>query len=227
MRNKGDGLTANLFGGKDEPARGEPSQEELGPGVRVLRGFAMAKEERILAAARRVSVLAPFRHMVTPGGFRMSVGMTNCGAHGWVTDRKGYRYTAVDPESGKAWPEMPEVFVELASKAASEAGFDSFLPDACLINRYDPGAKMSLHQDKDERDFGAPIVSVSLGIPAVFLFGGLKRADKALRVNLAHGDVVVWGGPARLRYHGVMELKKAHHPLVGECRINLTFRKAS
>jgi len=217
---KSDQLTASLFEEESQPG-------DLGLGVRLLRGFAVPQQEGILAAVQDVSVRAPFRHMITPGGYRMSVAMTNCGALGWVTDRRGYRYQTLDPENGKPWPEMTEVFAKLASKAASKAGFEGFVPDACLINRYEPGAKMSLHQDKDERDFGAPIVSVSLGIPAVFLFGGLKRADKALRVKLTHGDVVVWGGPARLRYHGVMELKEAHHPLVGGYRINLTFRKAS
>jgi alkylated DNA repair protein (DNA oxidative demethylase) len=156
----------------------------------------------------------------------MSVAMTSCGSLGWVTDRTGYRYDAVDPESGKEWPPMPDSFLKLAQDAAASAGFSGFLPDGCLINRYEPGARLSLHQDKNESDFGQPIVSVSLGIPAVFLFGGLNRADKPSRVELRHGDVAVWGGPARLRYHGVMPLKEEHHPLVGPHRINLTFRKA-
>jgi alkylated DNA repair protein (DNA oxidative demethylase) len=164
--------------------------------------------------------------MVTPGGFRMSVAMTNCGSLGWVTDRTGYRYDPVDPDSGEQWPPMPDFFLKLARDAAATAGFTAFAPDGCLINRYEPGARLSLHQDKNESDFGQPIVSVSLGIPAVFLFGGLKRADKPGRVELRHGDVVVWGGPARLRYHGVMPLKEGRHPLVGPHRINLTFRKA-
>src|SRR5262249_36146035 len=159
----------------------------------------------------KVAAQAPFRHMVTPGGFRMSVAMTNCGALGWVTDQTGYRYDPVDPESGECWPRMPESFLRLARDAAARAGFANFVPDACLINRYRPGARLTLHQDKNERDFGAPIVSVSLGIPAVFLFGGLKRADKTVRVTLRHGDVVVWGGPDRLRYHGVLPLKEGHH----------------
>jgi DNA oxidative demethylase len=173
-----------------------------------------------------VTAQAPFRHMSTPGGFRMSVAMTNCGTLGWVTDRTGYRYDPVDSESGREWPRMPDVFAMLAEDAAARAGFPAFVPDACLINRYEPGARLSLHQDRNESDFGQPIVSVSLGLPAVFLFGGESRADKARRVELAHGDVVVWGGPARLRYHGVMPLKEGDHPLVGPYRINLTFRKA-
>jgi alkylated DNA repair protein (DNA oxidative demethylase) len=175
---------------------------------------------------RDVTAAAPFRHMVTPGGFRMSAAMTNCGAAGWVTDRKGYRYTATDPETGRHWPPMPPVFHDLAVSAAAQAGFDGFMPDACLINRYEPGAKLSLHQDKDERDFGAPIVSVSLGLPAVFLFGGPQRTDRQLKVPVSHGDIAVWGGPARLAYHGVMPLKDGEHPMLGRQRINLTFRKA-
>jgi alkylated DNA repair protein (DNA oxidative demethylase) len=201
-------------------------QEPLGPGAVVLRGFARPDEATLLADVQDVTAQAPFRHMVTPGGFRMSVAMTNCGALGWVTDRSGYRYDPIDPESGKRWPPMPAAFLQLAAGAAAHAGFDGFVPDACLINRYESGTRLSLHQDKNEQDLSAPVVSVSLGIPAVFLFGGLNRTDKATRVLLSHGDVVVWGGPARLRYHGVLPLKEGHHPLVGDHRINLTFRKA-
>lgn len=199
---------------------------ELAPGAVVLRGFAAAEEARLLAALREVIAAAPLRHMVTPGGFRMSVAMTNCGAWGWVSEPSGYRYDDVDPLSGRPWPSMPESFVRLATAAADEAGFDGFVPDACLVNCYAPGTKLSLHQDKDEQDHSAPIVSVSLGIPAVFLFGGLKRADQTARIPLQHGDVVVWGGPSRLRHHGVLPLKEATHPLLGDRRFNLTFRKA-
>jgi len=202
------------------------SKEDLGEGAVVLRGFALAHEAALLTALREVTTAAPFRHMITPGGFRMSVAMTNCGALGWVTDRSGYRYDAVDPESGRKWPPMPAAFLSLATSAAAEAGFPAFTPDACLVNRYEPGAKLSLHQDKDERDYKAPIVSVSLGLPAIFQFGGLQRTDKTARVPVEHGDVVVWGGPARLRYHGVLALKPGQHPLLGACRVNLTFRKA-
>jgi DNA oxidative demethylase len=198
----------------------------LGAGAVVLRGFATADEQVLLAEVEQVITQAPLRYMVTPGGYRMSVAMTNCGALGWVTDRTGYRYDARDPDSGMPWPRMPASFQRLAQRAAAHAGFEGFVPDACLINRYEAGARLTLHQDRNERDFRAPIVSVSLGIPAVFLFGGLKRADKAARVPLEHGDVAVWGGPARLRYHGVNALKPGHHPLVGQRRINLTFRKA-
>jgi DNA oxidative demethylase len=200
--------------------------EPLAPGAAVLRGFASADDLRLLADLRQVIAEAPLRHMVTPGGFRMSVAMTNCGDWGWVTDPSGYRYDATDPLSGRPWPAMPDSFVALARAAAQEVGFAGFAPNGCLVNCYAPGAKLSLHQDKDERDYSAPIVSVSLGIPAVFLFGGLKRADTPVRVPLEHGDVVVWGGPSRLRYHGVAALKAATHPVLGAQRFNLTFRKA-
>jgi alkylated DNA repair protein (DNA oxidative demethylase) len=198
----------------------------LGPDAAVLRGFAIADEVTLLAALEQVIAEAPFRHMVTPGGFEMSVAMTNCGSLGWVSDRTGYRYDPIDPLAGKHWPAMPDAFLKLASDVAAEVGFNDFIPDACLINRYEPGARLTLHQDKNERDFSQPIVSVSLGVPAVFLFGGLKRKDRASRVQLTHGDVVVWGGADRLRYHGVLSLKENHHPLLGRHRINLTFRKA-
>ena len=217
-------MTLNLF---EEAEHGHTWQEQVCAGALVLRRFALADETAVLAALGDISDRAPFRHMVTPSGFRMSVAMTNCGSYGWVTDATGYRYDAVDPESGNAWPAMPDVFLKLATEAATNAGFDGFEPDACLINRYIPGARLSLHQDKDERDFGHPIVSVSLGIPAVFLFGGLRREERPVRIQLTHGDVVVWGGPARHRYHGILPLKEGHHPLTEAHRINLTFRKAA
>ena len=169
----------------------------------------------LIADIGAIAAQAPFRHMVTPGGHQMSVAMTNCGNAGWVTDRSGYRYDGVDPESRSPWPAMPASFRALAAEAAAEAGFDGFAPDACLINRYEPGARMSLHQDKDENDFGAPIVSVSLGLPAIFLFGGLQRSDKPRRFRLEHGDVVVWGGPSRLFFHGVAPLADGEHALTG------------
>jgi len=202
------------------------SEQVLAPGATVLRGFACGDEAALLAALSSVIAAAPLRHLLTPGGFRMSVGMTNCGALGWVSDRSGYRYSPVDPDSGVAWPAMPAAFVRLATSAAARAGFVDFTPDACLINRYAPGARLTMHQDKDERDFGAPIVSVSLGLPATFLFGGDSRSERPLRVPLEHGDVVVWGGPARLRYHGVAAIKDGTHALLGAQRINLTFRRA-
>ena len=198
----------------------------LVPGAVLLGGFALTVETALLAALEQVVAAAPFRRMVTPGGHIMSVAMTNCGAVGWVTDRKGYRYDPIDPDSGQRWPAMPEVFAGLARGAATAAGFEQFAPDACLINCYEPGARLSLHQDKDEREYGAPIVSVSLGLPATFLFGGSKRTDKPRRVPLCHGDVVVWGGPARLAFHGIMPLADGEHPLLGRRRLNLTFRRA-
>jgi len=157
----------------------------------------------------------------------MSVAMTNCGPVGWVSDRKGYRYSPIDPETGRPWPEMPSVFLNLAAGAAAEAGYSGFQPDACLINRYEPGTRMGLHQDRDEQDFSAPIVSVSLGLSAVFLWGGLSRSDRPRRIALEHGDVVVWGGPSRLTFHGIAPLAEDDHPLTGRARVNLTFRKAA
>lgn len=204
-----------------------PAKEDLAPGAALLRRFALQDEAALISGLKHVVARAPFRHMITPGGFRMSVGMTNCGALGWVTDKSGYRYDVNDPESGQRWPEMPGCFLSLATRAAEEAGFPGFLPDACLVNRYEAGARLTLHQDKNERDFAQPIVSVSLGIPAVFLFGGLTRSDGTRRLQLKHGDVVVWGGPARLRYHGILPLTEDYHPLLGPYRFNLTFRKAS
>ena len=198
----------------------------MADGAVLLRGFARPAETGLIAGIGEIAAQAPFRHMVTPGGHQMSVAMTNCGSAGWVTDRSGYRYDHVDPESHAPWPAMPASFRALAGQAAAEAGFDGFAPDACLINRYQPGARMSLHQDKDEDDFGAPIVSVSLGLPAIFLFGGLQRSDKPRRYRLAHGDIVVWGGPSRLFFHGVAPLADGEHAMLGRQRINLTFRKA-
>jgi len=201
--------------------------ELLAPGAWLLHGFALGHASVLAAAIEHITAAAPFRHLVTPGGFRMSVAMTNCGGLGWVSDRHGYRYDARDPLSGRPWPPMPPVFLEVARTAAQAGGFPGFSPDACLLNRYEPGARLTLHQDKDERDFSAPIVSVSLGLPAVFLFGGDSRKDRQRRVPLQHGDVVVWGGPARLRHHGVLALKDGHHELLGAQRLNLTFRRAA
>ena len=192
----------------------------------LLHRYATPVDTIVMADLRTIAGAAPFRNMMTPGGYTMSVAMTTAGSVGWVTDRRGYRYSGVDPGTGLPWPPMPDSFRALAVDAARDAGFDGFAPDSCLINRYDAGAKMSLHQDKDEADFGAPIVSVSLGLPATFLFGGAKRSDRTSKVPLEHGDVVVWGGPARLFYHGVSPVKTGSHPLTGNCRINLTFRRA-
>jgi alkylated DNA repair protein (DNA oxidative demethylase) len=217
-------FTLDLFA--DTEAEQPPKREQLGEQACVLRGFALPWLDSLLTALEGVLALAPFRQMVTPGGFTMSVALSSCGALGWTTDRTGYKYTRNDPQTGQPWPKMPDVFFELAQAAAREAGFADFVPDSCLINRYVPGAKMSLHQDKDEGSYAAPIVSVSLGLPATFLFGGFERSDKSQRVPLLHGDIVVWGGVDRLRYHGVLPIKDGHHPRLGEQRINFTFRTA-
>jgi DNA oxidative demethylase len=202
-----------------------PAREEIAEGAVLLRGFVRPIQHELITAVEGITTQAPFRHLTTPGGYQMSVAMTNCGGFGWVSDRTGYRYDPIDPESGKHWPEMPPVFRELAGQAAEQAGFAGFRPEACLVNRYEPGARLSLHQDRDEKNYDAPIVSVSLGLPATFLWGGLKRADKTVRYRLEHGDVVVWGGPSRLVFHGVAPLADGEHALLGRRRVNLTFRK--
>jgi len=201
--------------------------EPLCPGAVLLRGFASAIEVPLLDGVREVVAKAPLRRMITPGGLRMSVAMTNCGSLGWVSDRAGYRYAAFDPATGLPWPAMPAAFASLAGDAAERAGFANFNPDVCLINRYEAGARLSPHQDRDERDYEQPIVSVSLGVGANFLFGGSKRSDRMVKLRLEHGDVIVWGGPARLRYHGVLPLEAGSHALTGAQRFNLTFRKAA
>lgn len=198
----------------------------LAAGAYLLRGFANDIAGALWQALQEVIAAAPLRHMVTPGGFTMSVAMSNCGEVGWVSDRHGYRYDESDPTTGRPWPAMPPAFAHLAYRAAAEAGFTGFRCDCCLINRYVPGTRLSLHQDRDERDFTQPIVSVSLGLPAVFLLGGLRRAERPRRIRLESGDVVVWGGPSRMLFHGIAPLADGVHPLAGRCRINLTFRKA-
>jgi alkylated DNA repair protein (DNA oxidative demethylase) len=206
-----------------EPA---PVVQLLSEAAVVLRGFARDTAARLVAEVDGITAVAPFRNMVTPGGFRMSVGMTNCGRAGWVTDRKGYRYEPVDPITGMPWPALPECFRHLAATAAEAAGYPGFEPDACLINLYEPGTRLSLHRDENERDMTAPIVSVSLGLPAIFMFGGNRRGDRPQQVLLESGDIVVWGGLDRLVYHGVAPLADGNDPLTGNRRINLTFRKA-
>ena len=193
----------------------------------LLTGFALENQSETLQEIERVIAQAPFRNMLTPGGRRMSVAMTNCGSLGWVTDKRGYRYQSTDPLTEKPWPSLPTSLLKLATRAAAETGFEHFMPDACLVNQYSPGAQMTLHQDKDERDFNWPVVSLSLGLPATFLFGGDERSDKAKRFPLEHGDVVVWGGKSRLKFHGILPLKDGEHPLLGRRRINLTFRMAA
>lgn len=216
-------MMADLFDDA-EPVQG--GALHLAEGAILLRGRALSVQHALLEGVARIAQAAPFRNMVTPGGHAMSVAMTNCGAAGWVTDRRGYRYAATDPLDGRNWPAMPTAFAALARAAAAEAGYPGFVPDACLINRYAPGARMSLHQDRDERDMTRPIVSVSLGLPAMFQFGGPRRSDPVARHPLRHGDVVVWGGPSRLNYHGILALKPGEHPLTGAVRLNLTFRAA-
>jgi DNA oxidative demethylase len=212
---------ASLFDSDSLPLSREPLEE----GAVLLRGFATPVAPLLVEEVTRIAQIASFRHLVTPGGYTMSVAMTNCGRIGWVSDRTGYRYDPVDPTTGTPWPAMPKVFLDVAVRAAAEAGFANYDPDACLINRYVAGAKLSLHQDRDEKDAWAPIVSVSLGLPAVFLWGGKRRSDRVRRLRLESGDIVVWGGPARFIYHGVAPLADGQHPLTGAARINLTFRK--
>ena len=207
----------------EDPAR----STIIGPGAMILGGYARGMDKSLLASLGAIAAASPFRHLVTPGGHRMSVAMTNCGRLGWVSDRAGYRYDPADPETGQPWPAMPVVFSELAASAAAKAGFPGFSPDACLINRYIPGARLTLHQDRDEANADAPIVSVSLGLPAVFLWGGSARSDRVRRMRLVNGDVVVWGGPSRMMFHGIDALKDGEHELAGAVRFNLTFRRAA
>jgi len=214
-------MNLDLFSTGSEPP------VELEPGAVFLRGYALPYVDALLPALEGVMHEAPLRHMETPGGFRMSAALTNCGTLGWTSDRHGYRYTRHDPQTGLPWPAMPPPFLVLAQEAAAAAGYPGFTPDACLVNRYAPKARMSLHQDKNEQDMSAPIVSVSLGIDAIFLWGGRQRSDPTRRLPLRHGDVVVWGGPARLRYHGVLPVPDNRHPRLGAVRVNLTFRRAA
>ena len=206
-------------------AQAQGRRTALGPQACVLHGCALSFADALLAGIGTVAAAAPFRHLVTPGGHVMQVAMTNCGRFGWCSDRRGYRYDPLDPQTGQPWPAFPPAFLALAAGAAEAAGFAGYRPDACLLNRYAPGTRLSLHQDRDEDDKLAPIVSVSLGLPATFQFGGFARGDRTVRVPLAHGDVVVWGGVDRMRFHGVLPVPPGRHPDTGECRLNLTFRK--
>jgi DNA oxidative demethylase len=205
-------------------AEGDASKVPLGDGITLLRGYADTK--KLFPLILRIAESAPFRHLVTPGGQTMSVAMTNCGPVGWVSDRSGYRYSSRDPQTNLDWPRMPEEFLRLALEAATAGGFPHFVPDACLINRYEPGARLTAHRDADEQNFEQPIVSVSLGLPASFAFYGLTRGGKGRIVALTDGDVLVWGGPSRLVYHAVRPVKPGQHPLTGGYRYNLTFRHA-
>ncbi|HTJ99841.1 MAG TPA: DNA oxidative demethylase AlkB [Bordetella sp.] len=214
--------SGDLFGSPDEET---PWDEPIAPGAVLLRRYACTRASDVLAAVKTIAASAPFRHLITPGGQRMSVAMTNCGAQGWISDRRGYRYGPQDPLSGQPWPAMPDILAGLAREAAARAGYADFAPEACLINLYRPGARLTLHQDRDELDLSAPIVSISLGLPAVFLFGGLERTERPRRFPLMHGDVAVWGGPSRLAFHGIAPLAEGVHPATGASRVNLTFRK--
>jgi alkylated DNA repair protein (DNA oxidative demethylase) len=216
-------MNLDLFDDTLEPP---PARQDLAPGAVLLRGRALAQAPQLLAAAEGVMTAAHLRHWLTPGGRRMAVAITNCGPLGWVSDARGYRYQSTDPLSGQPWPALPPVIAELAVAVAEEAGYPGFRPDACLVNRYLPGTPLSLHQDRDEQDLRQPIVSISLGLPAVFLFGGQSRSERPARWPLQHGDVLVWGGPSRLAFHGVQALAPGRHPLLGEQRINLTLRCA-
>ena len=196
----------------------------LETGITLLRGHGDSKT--LMPLIERVAAASPFRHLVTPGGQTMSVAMTNCGPLGWVSDRSGYRYSARDPLTDRDWPAMPGEFLRLALDAAAHGGFPDFRPDACLVNRYSPGSRLTAHRDADEQNFAQPIVSVSLGLPASFAFYGLTRGGKGRSVALSDGDVLVWGGPARLVYHAVRPVKPGNHPVTGAFRYNLTFRHA-
>jgi alkylated DNA repair protein (DNA oxidative demethylase) len=203
----------------------DPPELNFAPGAILLRNFVQAEQTALLAAIEAIAAAAPFRQMVTPGGFTMSVAFTNCGAAGWISDRSGYRYSATDPLTQKPWPTMPPLLSRLASRAAAAAGYPDFAPDACLMNRYLPGTRMSLHQDRQEKPLDAPVVSLSLGLSAIFLWGGDARTDRPQRIPLHHSDAVIWGGPSRLNFHGIAPLKPGSHPLLGDKRYNITFRK--
>lgn len=218
-------MTGDLFDLDPQLLPPRPDRVPLGPGAFLFPGLALPMVDRFLSGIEDISAQSPFRHMSTPGGKPMSVAMTSCGPLGWVSDRRGYRYQANDPANGKPWPPMPLDWLDFANRAAALAGFAGFTPQACLINRYDPGARLSLHQDRDEHNLAQPIVSVSLGLPAIFAFGGPERSDKTVRHALSHGDVVVWGGPSRLYHHAVLPILEGFHPMVGRCRLNLTFRR--
>jgi len=208
-----------------QPGFFDAPEASIDAGVVLFRDRALRHAEALMAAVATIAAAAPFQHMVTPGGFTMSAALTNCGA-GWISDRKGYRYSEINPQTGKPWPAIPALGARLASEAAAAAGYPDFIPDACIINRYVPGARMSLHTDSQEKALDAPVVSISLGLSATFLWGGRARSDRPRRIALHHGDVLVWGGPSRLNFHGIAPLKPGVHPTVGAQRFNLTFRRA-
>jgi len=198
----------------------------LAPGACWLPGFALPNMAALWSCLQHHLSIYPAQQMMTPMGHLMSVNTSSMGTWGWVSGPQGYGYSAHNPATQQPWPAIPAVILQLAANAAEKAGYLKFVPDSCLINIYTPGSKMGLHQDKDEQDFSQPIVSVSIGLPATFLFGGAQRGDKAVRIPLQHGDVVVWGGESRRYYHGVAAIRPNQHPLTGNLRINLTLRKA-
>ena len=213
-------MTADFFSDQME------SQVMLAKGAYWLRGFALPQADTICAMLIEHLKNYPPQQMMTPMGYSMSVRTTSFGEFGWVSSKQGYGYAVKNSFTNESWPPIPESFFDLAQRAANQAGYVNFKPDTCLINVYEIGDKMGLHQDKDEADFSKPIVSVSLGLPVIFQFGGLTRTAKTLKVPLSHGDVVVWGADSRLCFHGVLPLKAGTHGTLGQRRINLTFRKA-
>lgn len=219
-----NGWTPGLF--DDPKGSTEGTRIELAEDAYLLPGLALADAPELHRALLSIAAQSNFRHLVTPGGHRMSVAMTNCGSVGWTTTERGYVYAPKDPATGRAWPPIPPLFETLGQRATQLAGFAPLRANACVVNRYEPGTRLTLHQDKDEQDLTQPIVSVSLGLPAVFLLGGFERSAPTLRRRLEHGDVVVWGGASRLRFHGVLPIEPGSHPVCGPYRYNLTFRAA-
>ncbi len=199
---------------------------QISPDAVLFKAALKPVASSLLEEIRTISGANPFRQRKTPGGQLMSAAMTNCGAWGWVTDADGYRYSDIEPETGRTWLPIPAVWIQWVNLFCQRAGLGTFNPDACLINRYAPGAGMGLHQDKDEKDLAIPIVSFSLGAPVLFRWGGLNRQEPVSEFLLEHGDVLVWGGADRMRFHGVKKLRRYQHPLTGHYRYNLTFRQS-
>ncbi len=204
----------------------QASTEVIDNDAIILKGFVRAKANQLVKDAELISQQSPFRTMTTPGGGKMSVAITNCGHCGWLSDEHGYRYQQIDPVTHRSWPEMPQSFLKICAAATKAASFAEFMPDACLLNKYQADAKMGLHNDNDEHDLTAPIVSVSLGLDAVFLFGGKTRQSPTRKYLLSHGDVVVFGGQSRLNFHGISLIKPTYiSDDLTDHRLNLTFRK--
>jgi len=199
----------------------EPTHEEIFPGAVLMRSLALPQDNEFFTAAEAIIAARPLHHTTTPSGLPMGVMVTDCG------DSRAFanRWDTANPERMRLWPPMPPLLRDFAIRCAVRSGFPQFRPDACHINRYQAGTKLGLHQDRHECDWTQPIVSLSFGLECIFLLGGLQRTDKPRRILLEHGDVIVWGGPSRMRFHGVQPLKPGHHPLTGPYRYNLTFRK--